>query len=139
MLHRNNRPQWSTRASILVGSCLACALTIALLLFPMSASAYSTLSPSGGPSFHVNAGFDARYRDGNWIPVQVTLSNSGTDFAGTISVDVPPPYLGGASGNPQAIYQAPISLANGAQKQVTLYVPLYFGSQGSIQTFTVDL
>src|SRR5437763_10790921 len=139
MLHRTNRPQWSTRASRLVGSCLACALTIAILLFPMSASAHTTRNPSGGPGFHVNAGFDARYRDGNWIPVQITLSNNGTDFTGTISVNVPPPYLGGGSANPQAVYQAPISLANGAQKQVMLYVPLYFGSQGSTQAFSVDL
>ena len=139
MLHRTNQPQWSTRASVLVGSCLACALTITFLLFPMSVSAHSTRNPSGGPSFHVNAGFDARYRDGSWIPVQVTLSNNGTDFAGTLSVNVPPPYQGGGSASPQAVYQAPISLANGAQKQVMLYVPLYFGSQGSTQAFSVDL
>src|SRR5205823_7834394 len=75
----------------------------------------------------------------NWIPVQVTLNNSGTDFTGTISVNVPTPYLGGGGTDPQAVYQAPISLANGAQKQVTLYVPLYFGSQGSTQAFSVDL
>src|SRR5947209_4694568 len=140
MLHRTNQPQESTRrASRHVGSCLTCALLIAFLLLPMSASAHTTRNPSGGPSFHVNAGFDARYRDGNWIPVQVTLSNSGTDFTGAISVNVPPPYLGGGSANPRAVYQAPISLANGAQKQVVLYVPLYFGSQGSTQTFSVDL
>jgi uncharacterized membrane protein YhaH (DUF805 family) len=139
MLHRTNQPQWSTRASRFIGSCLTCALMIAFLLFPMSASAHTARNASGGPSFHVNAGFDARYRDGNWIPVQVTLSNSGTDFTGAISVNVPPPYLGGGSANPQAVYQAPISLANGAQKQVMLYVPLYFGSQGSTQTFSVDL
>src|SRR5947209_2359827 len=139
MLHRTNQPQWSTRAGRLVGSCLACALTIAFLLFPTSASAHTTHNSSSGPSFHVNAGFDARYRDGNWIPVQITLSNNGTDFTGSISVNVPPPYLGGGSANSQAVYQAPISLANGAQKQVMLYVPLYFGSQGSTQAFSVDL
>lgn len=139
MLHRNNQPQWSARDSILVGSCLAFALTIAFLLFPTGALAHSTLSLSSGPTFHVNAGFDARYRDGNWIPVQITLSNNGADFTGAISVNAPPPYLGAGSSDPQAVYQAPISLANGAQKQVTLYVPLYFGSQGSTQTFSVNL
>src|SRR5207244_11724989 len=50
-----------------------------------------------------------------------------------------PPYQGGGSASPQAVYQAPISLANGAQKQVTLYIPLYFGSQGSTEVFSVDL
>jgi hypothetical protein len=139
MLHRNHQPQWSERTRLLVGSCLICAIMVVFLLFPRSASAQSILSPYNGPIFRVNAGFDSRYRDGNWIPIQITLRNDGADFTGTISVNVPPPYLGSASSNPQSVYQAPISLANGAQKQVTIYVPLYFGSQGSTQTLSVDL
>jgi len=91
---------------------------------------------SSGPTFQVKAGFDSHYRDGNWVPVQITLQNDGPDFNGMLSLIAPPPQfqLAGSPGTPSN-YQVSVSLANGAQKQVTMYLPLYF----DVQSVTVKL
>jgi hypothetical protein len=85
---------------------------------------------TGGPTFRVNAGFETHYRDGNWVPVQVTLRNDGPDFSGTVSLITPTSqFLGSSTQGIPSNYQVSITLANGAQKQVTMYVPLYFDAQ----------
>ncbi|HYX48546.1 MAG TPA: hypothetical protein VE843_02300, partial [Ktedonobacteraceae bacterium] len=82
---------------------------------------------TSGPTFQVKAGFESHYRDGTWIPVQITLHNDGPDFNGFLSLVTPNPQfqLSSSQGIPSN-YQVSISLANGAQKQVTMYLPLYF-------------
>ncbi len=116
---------------------------LALLLFPLTASAHA-LTPraagaaqADGPRFSVNAGFDTRYRDGNWIPVVISLNNSGSEFNGTLSISTVSPY--GGNNNPTATYQAPVNLANGAQKQITMYIPLSTGASGTTQSIIVNL
>lgn len=112
----------------LAGSCLVLALLF--LAFPTQALARVV---TAGPSFQVNAGFETRYRDGNWVPVQVALHNDGPDFSGKLSLSAAPPqFLQQNNSGTPSNYQAPISLANGAQKQVTLYVPLYYDEQGIV-------
>ena len=79
------------------------------------------------PSLQVNAGFGTRYRDENWIPVQVTLKNTGADFNGTLSLSASlPPFLAQGNSVPTSSYQLPIALPNGTQKQVALNMPLYY-------------
>jgi uncharacterized membrane protein YhaH (DUF805 family) len=91
---------------------------------------------AGGPMLQVKAGFESHYRDGNWVPVQITLHNDGPDFNGVLLLITPTPQfqLGGSQGIPSN-YQVSIALANGAQKQVTMYLPLYF----DVQNVTVKL
>lgn len=113
----------------------------ALLLFPLSASAHTLSTHSahaGGPRFSVNAGFDTRYRDGNWIPVEISLSNGGSDFNGTLSIATVSPF-GNNNNTPTATYQVPVNLANAAQKQITMYIPLSTGASGSTQPIIVNL
>src|SRR5436305_12165 len=115
----------------LFGSCLVLALLF--LVFPTHALAHVI---TGGPTFQVNAGFESRYRDGNWVPVQVTLRNDGPDFSGTLSLTSPTPqYLQQNIQSTPSNYQVSITLANGAQKQVTMYVPIHF----DVQSATVKL
>lgn len=114
----------------------------ALLLFPLSASAHTLTTHSahaGGPRFSVNAGFDTRYRDGNWIPVEISLSNGGSDFNGTLSIATVSPFGNNNNNTPTATYQVPVNLANGAQKQITMYIPLSTGASGSTQPIIVNL
>ncbi len=109
----------------LAGLCLVFALF--LFISPRQALAHTV---TGGPSLQVSAGFETRYRDGNWIPVQVTLHNDGPDFSGTLSLSaVLPRYLGQNSAALTSNYQLPISLPEGTQKQVTMYLPLYLDVQ----------
>src|SRR6266576_1249944 len=115
----------------LFGSCFVLALIF--FVFPTHALAHLA---TGGPTFQVNAGFESHYRDGNWVPVQVTLRNDGPDFNGTLSLITPTPQfqLSSNQGIPSN-YQVSITLANGTQKQVTMYLPLYF----DVQNVTVKL
>src|SRR5437868_14060845 len=119
---------------------LALALMIAYFFFPASASAHTVQASAAirsGPAFQVNAGFNARYRDGNWVPVQISLSNNGPDFSGMLSIAAPSPF--GGPGNLTSTYRKTITLANGAQKQVTMYVPLNFGAPGTTQSIKINL
>ena len=119
---------------------LLCAILIALcisLVLPTSTQAHTTL-PHAGPTMQVNAGFSSRYRDGDWVPLHITLHNSGPDFTGMISVNFQKVSISSIS-EPASRYQQTISLPNGAQKQVTMYVPVSLGTQGSTQALTVDL
>src|SRR5256885_8122181 len=107
----------------------------ALLNFVLSTQALAR-ERAGGPTFQVKAGFESHYRDGNWVPVQISLHNDGPDFNGVLSLMTPTPQfqLSGIQGIPSN-YQVPISLANDAQKHMTMYLPLYF----DVQNVTVKL
>ncbi len=120
---------------------------IALLIFPAVASAHVMVgahkasplrSLATEPHFSVSAGFDTRYRDGNWIPVTVSLSNSGPDFNGSLSISTVLPF-GSGNNSPTANYQIPVNLANGAQKQIVTYIPLNTGASGTTQSINVSL
>lgn len=136
MSHTHTRPFSLLFVRLLYSSCLTVLLALLLLLTSSHAFA-STRLPADGPSMSVNTGFNTRFRDGSWIPVQISLSNSGADFAGKLNINIPDPANSG--GGSKTIYQTPITLATGAQKQVTLYAPFYLGIQGGTQTMNVDL
>ncbi|GAC1350326.1 MAG: hypothetical protein NVSMB27_31760 [Ktedonobacteraceae bacterium] len=98
-------------------------------------------APTNAPTFQVSAGFNARYRDGNWVPFQISLSNGGADFAGSISINAPSPYAGQGNPNllPSPAYKAAITLANSAQKQITMYIPINLNAPGFTQQINIDL
>jgi len=147
MLHKNQRLQPKFAVGTLVRSCLALSLFVTFLLFPANtlantgtAAVNSTSPPSLLPTFEVKAGFNARYRDGNWVPVQITLNNNGADFSGTLSISAPPAFAGLGNSIPSSTYyKESITLASGAQKQVSMYVPLHSGIQGVTQTLKIEL
>src|SRR5579871_2844738 len=135
--------RWGSLRSPLLApfSNIFCAIILAFALlfaiFPSHALASSALpgmaSASGAPTFQVDAGFQTRYRDGNWVPVRVTLSNNGADFSGSVSVSaIAPAYLGQSNTLSSSSYAAAISLAQGSQKRVTLSLPLYYDVQSIV-------
>src|SRR5215469_3421883 len=98
-------------------------------------SAFQNLARTSRPTMQVNAGFETRYQDGNWVPVQVALHNDGPDFSGTLSINASTDngaFIGSGIVSTPSHYQVPITLANGAQKQVTIYVPIYFDVQNVV-------
>ncbi len=127
-----------------VGRTLAVAFLLALLLvtgflfFPASASADS-LMPTGAPTLQVNAGFGAYFRNGAWIPLYVTLRNSGSDFSGTLETGnrAGPIWQGTLTMIPASTYQQPVTVPHGIQKQVVLYLPIT--SQESTTSISVEL
>ncbi|HEV2662881.1 MAG TPA: hypothetical protein VGU68_19900, partial [Ktedonobacteraceae bacterium] len=110
---------------------------LAFFLFPLKASARA--SSLSRPTFTVNIGFSSRYRDGNWVPVRVSLHNDGPDFSGSISINVPSPSISSGKSSANLTYQQVVSLPTQSQKQVTLYVPISVGNQGSTVPISVDL
>ncbi len=113
---------------------LTLALTLTLVLAPQSTP---TQTPQTGVTFQVHIGFDGRYKDGMWVPVYVTLSNTGADFTGMLSI-APPPSLSETEW-PSTLYQSSITLPAGAQKQVTLYIPLKASTPAISQPMDVQL
>ncbi len=142
MFYRNNRPQRGTmpHKRMLITALLT--LALAFFLLPSHTSAQTVRIPADGPKINnLTVGFDGNYRDGNWVPIRVTLSNTGANFSGKLSVNLPAPF-GGNSFNAaisSSTYQAEVTLPPVSQKQVTIYVPLSQGTQGGTQTVTVDL
>lgn len=54
--------------------------------------------------------FDSHYRAGRWLPLRVTVENSGADVSAVLSVHT------------DATYQTPLELPRGARKTVVLYI-----------------
>jgi len=127
MLNNIYRHQASVACKVLFGVCLAL-LLVTFLLFPAGASAHTRATTSGGPTLQINVGFEDDSRVGYWTPVQITLSNDGANFTGTLSATTyTSPLLSGAvvgDISPWS-YQQPVTLPHGTEKQVNLYVPFY--------------
>ncbi len=67
----------------------------------------------------VSAGYNRYYRQGQWVPLRVYVSNSGGDLNGYIRV-----RTGDSGSLEETTYRTPIDLPRGARKQVFLYVSL---------------
>ena len=96
-------------------------LSIGLLIMPTRVSA-----SSGSPTLQINAGFGTYFRIGAWVPLYITLHNNGSDFNGTLKTSNPEGFVwqDTYSTVPSSIYQQPVTVPRGTQKQVTLYLPL---------------
>ena len=138
MLNNYQRLLPNPVSSICAALCLAIMLIFPYFFLPATALA-STIQTSPGPLLQVNIGFNTRFRDGNWVPVQIKLSNNGADFEGTITIDSPAPFAGQGNNNGGPIYQEPINLANGTQKQITVDIPINLGSPGATQDIHIRL
>ena len=90
MVNGHSWQQFNKSIMALAASCFA----VLYFVFPTQALAHERID---GPTFHVNAGFESHYRDGNWVPVQVTLHNDGPDFNGALSLITPTSQFQGSS------------------------------------------
>ena len=100
---------------------------LVLFLFPAHASALTKKSPVVLPTLQLTVGFEDDSRVDYWTPVQVALSNEGSNFSGFVSVTT---YSGFArqvvvgSTLPWS-YLASFVLPHGSQKQINLDIPFY--------------
>src|SRR5258707_14414514 len=74
-------------------------------------------SSSASVSLSVEAGFDGSFRDNDWIPIYIHVSNDGEGLEGRLVVR---PET--SSNSVRDSYSVPISLPTGAQKSVFLYI-----------------
>lgn len=137
MFYSNGRPQYGTVIKIFIPICFIC---IFFLSNPQL-SAQGTHPLSNGPRIKkIDAGFGGTYRDGNWVPLQISLENNGPEFNGKIAVNIPSSFNNpGAMVSSTTTYEQVISLPSLSDKQVTMYIPVTSGLQGYRQPFAVNL
>lgn len=93
-------------------------ITIMLLsLIPAVVQASSPLVQDETITLTAEAGFEGYYHQGEWIPVRVTVSNSGSDIEGYLVIDQT-----GSSTNEKIRYQSPVNLPGQSRKTVSFYV-----------------
>lgn len=96
------------RALFLLG--LLAFSTIAAFV-PRQALAEPSKQDSADIQLSVQPFFEGNYRFGSWLPLRITVANSGTDIDATISMVTP----SGPS------YETPVELPRGANKTLVLY------------------
>jgi hypothetical protein len=79
------------------------------------------------PTIHVATTFGNAYRADYWTPIDVTLSNPGPAFKGTLAVHT---YTDQAFSGPRTqsspwSFENAVTLPHGAHKQITLSIPYY--------------
>ncbi|WP_047152460.1 DUF7408 domain-containing protein [Aneurinibacillus tyrosinisolvens] len=72
---------------------------------------------AGEIGIKVSPGLNGEYKTSSWTPVRVTVTNNGEDVEGKIALEI----IG--SDQFSGTYYQPVSIARGAEKQVTLLVP----------------
>ena len=118
-------------------------ISFILFLFPAHASALTKKSSIVLPTLQLTAGFEDDSRVNYWTPVQVVLSNEGSNFSGVISVTT---YSGPSrqlvAGSALSWdYQASVVLLHGAQKHINFNIPFYetpAEPQGIVATLSDD-
>ncbi len=102
-------------------------LFLTLFLSPVQVSAFTKKSSVVLPTLQLTVGFEDDSRVNYWTPVQVALSNEGSNFSGVISVTT---YSGFSrqlvvgSMLPWS-YKASVVLPHGTQKQINFNIPFY--------------
>jgi hypothetical protein len=91
---------------------LAGCLLVVFLCLPSLAVAQSPLI-----TLSIEAGFDGRFRDNEWLPIIIAVRNDGDAVEGRLVVR--PETSGAGIVN---TYSAPVSLPEGADQTVTLYI-----------------
>ncbi|GCE06256.1 DUF7408 domain-containing protein [Dictyobacter aurantiacus] len=139
MLILHMRPQRMVRNAFYIAGYLT--LFLFFVLFSPSALAHPQHLTASGPTItKASLGFDGMYQDGNWVPVQVNLSNTGSDFTGKVAINIPSTSLAGPNSSTSTnSYQENIDLPPGAKKQITLSVPLNLSAQGANSEVAVNL
>lgn len=90
---------------------------LALLL--VSPAGHMVTAQDDPLSLTAEVGFDGYCKKGEWIPVRVTVANSGPDVEGFIEVEQSDTSLAD-----RILYRVPISLPGQSRKTVTLYVEI---------------
>ncbi len=99
---------------------LRATFALALAAVAVSSNAVVSLAADSRFNISVQVGYRNTLKLGQWMPVNVDVTNNGPDFEGTLEIqgtsNVGGPPIGAA------VYQAPASLASGATKHFRAYV-----------------
>ncbi len=105
-----------------------------LIIIVLATGFVQAQSSSASVSLSVEAGFDGTFRENDWIPVYIHVTNDGEGLEGRLVVR---PET--SSGSVRDSYSVPISLPTGAQKSVFLYITAEsFASEIRVEMITND-
>jgi hypothetical protein len=108
------------QTTIFIGVGMVCFL---MLIIPTTAYAAAPAPSTGGLTLSVDAaGLDSTGRPGGWTPVQVTVSNQGNDFRGTLVAQIYYSISRATVVVPQRFERA-IAVPHGQQQRVMLFLP----------------
>ena len=111
-MQRNKRMSTSGRVFFYI----LCGFMFGVFWFIIAQSGSALAQGAGGLTMTVKAGFDGKFKDGQWIPVRVTLENNGADLQGIIKVK----FLESSAATDT--YQYPIELPSVSRKEIVIYV-----------------
>lgn len=83
-----------------------------------------------GPQLTARAGFDGFYKDGLWLPVRITVENSGADFLGQLEINDPQGFTG-----LEVLITRQLELPTQSRREFFVYA----APQGSISTLKAEL
>lgn len=114
------------------GKIFCCCLLAALsyLCLPALPAFAHTTEPASGPSIHLDFGFDATYRAGEWTPATISIDNFDANFQGKLTVNIytgPPRSIYIAQIAPWS-YEKSVNLPKGSHQQIVVYVPFAFSN-----------
>src|SRR5690606_40609407 len=111
-------------------------MTLITLILALAMPAILALGPAlqtgSGVEMTLAAGYNGFFRGGQWIPVQINVTNLGNDITGEVRV-----RTGDLSSLAGTTYSTPLDLPRGSRKQVFLYVSLD-GFSRDLQVELVD-
>lgn len=95
-------------------------LLASLFVFPFSmliptAGLSSAVAQDSGVSMDAHAAYDGHFKYGEWVPIWVTLENTGADLGAEVQVRVERSF--GAT-----VFSVPVSLPSGARKRLPVYI-----------------
>ncbi len=97
--------------------CLFCGILMSLVLgFGIRPSDLAFAQSANGFSMTVEAGFDGKIKDGQWIPVRIILENQGDDLDGLLRIEL----SDGSAGMDTTEY--PIDLPSISKKEVVVNI-----------------
>lgn len=85
----------------------------------LTSVAYGPLRQDNALQLDVKAGFNTYYRDGMWIPLEITITNNARDLRGKVQV-----HAQNASQESETLYQTPVTVARNSAKTVFFFVSL---------------
>ncbi len=116
-------------------ACLAlAALTLGVLAaaapFVVAFGEHASASQPPGVTLTARAGFDGYYKDGQWVPVRVTVANDGPDLRGTLRIGVPRNY-----GAAETVFAREVDLPTQSRREFFLYI----APEGYVSNLRVEL
>lgn len=105
------------------------AVLLVVALLPVATALAAPHAQSSGLTLDVQAGFDSYYKEGQWVPLRIVVSNTGPDVSGDLRAVDEFSFSGG-----EVIFTHPLDLPSGSRKEIFLY----FAPSGYLSTLDVD-